>query len=153
MSRWVSLNHARANASASKAGFAKKRREIFSYVGSSRKARSVVSIEGAIRFEESCACGTVPAPAPFFGRHCCAPAGLFVSSHSKPNRFSRKLLLHFVGVAVQVTSSPLVIVSAPLPVPKLFLQPRPCSSRPAASGSGATCDAGAAPWVLPKECP
>ena len=95
-----------------------------------------MSIDGAIRFDGSCACGTVPAPAPFFGCHCCAPAGLFVSSHSKPNRFSRKLLLHFVGVVVQVTSRPLVIVSAPLPVPKLFFQPKPCSSRPAASGSG-----------------
>ena len=33
-------------------------------------------------FDGSCACGTVPAPAPFFGLHWCAPAGLFVSSHS-----------------------------------------------------------------------
>ena len=49
---------------------------------------------GAIFFEGSCACGTVPSPAPFFGRHWCAPAGLFVSSHSKPNRFSKKLLPH-----------------------------------------------------------
>jgi hypothetical protein len=39
-------------------------------------------MDGAIRFERSCACGTVPAPAPFFGRHWFAPAGLFVSSHS-----------------------------------------------------------------------
>ena len=64
--------------------------------------------------------------------------GSSVSSHSKPNRFSKKLLLHFVGVVVQVTSRPLVIVSPPSPVPKLFFQPRPCSSRPAASGSGRT---------------
>ena len=85
----------------------------------------------------------MPAPAPPLATHCCAPAGLLVSSHSKPNRFSKKLLLHFVGVLVQVTSRPLVIVSPPLPVPKLFLQPRPCSSRPAASGSAPTCDAGA----------
>src|SRR6185369_14353039 len=99
------------------------------------------SIEGAIRFVASWACGTVPAPAPFFGRHCCAPAGLFVSSHSKPKRFSRKLLLHFVGVLVQVTSKPLVIVSAPFPVPNLFFQPKPCSSRPVASGSGPQFDA------------
>ena len=53
------------------------------------------------------------------------------------------MLLHFVGVVVQVTSRPLVIVSPPLPVPKLFFQPRPCSSRPAASGSGPTWDVGA----------
>ena len=46
-----------------------------------------------------------------------------------------------------------MIVSPPLPVPKLFFQPRPCSSRPAASGSGPTWDAGPAPWVLPKVWP
>ena len=40
------------------------------------------AIEGAMRLVLSCACGTVPASAPFFGVHCCAPAGLFVSSHS-----------------------------------------------------------------------
>src|SRR3954447_17307646 len=97
----------------------------------------------------SCACGMVPAPAPPLATHCCAPAGLLVSSHSKPNRFSKKLLLHCVGVVVQVTSRPLVIVWAPLPLPKLFLQPKPWASRPAASGSSATWDAGAAPWVLP----
>src|SRR5712671_2882792 len=100
---------------------------------------------GGRRLPLSCACGMVPAPAPPLATHCCAPAGLFVSSHSKPNRFSRKLLLHFVGVVVHVTSRPLVIVSAPLPVPKLLRQPRPCSSRPAASGSSATFVAGAAP--------
>src|SRR5512136_2513811 len=104
-----------------------------------------------MRLFGSCACGTVPAPAPFFGRHCCAPAGLLVSSHSKLNRFQKKLLLHFVGVEVQVTSRPLVIVSAPLPVPKLLFHPRPCSSIPAASGSGPTWEVGPAPWVLPKE--
>ncbi len=32
---------------------------------------------------------------------------------------------HCVGVVVQVTSKPLVMVSAPLPVPKLFFQPKP----------------------------
>ncbi len=37
---------------------------------------------GAMRFDLSCACGTVPAPAPPFGVHWCAPAGLLVSSHS-----------------------------------------------------------------------
>src|SRR5215204_70218 len=100
-------------------------------------------------FGVSCASGIV-ASAPF-ATHCCAPAGLFVSSHSWPNRFSKKLLLHFVGVVVQVTSRPLVIVSAPLPEPKLFFQPQPISSSPAASGSTSTCVAGAAPWVLPKE--
>src|SRR5690348_16032016 len=132
MSRCVSLNHARENASASFPGFFRKSREIFSYVGSNRSERSVVSIVGRRFFDLSCASGMI-ASAPL-ATHCCAPAGLFVSSHSKPNRFSRKLLLHFVGVLVQVTSRPLVIVSPPAPVPKVFFQPRPCSSRPAASG-------------------
>ena len=53
-----------------------------------------------------------------------------------------------------MTSSPLVMASSPLPVPKVFLQPRPCSSRGAPSGSRPTySDASAAPWVLPKVCP
>ena len=54
-----------------------------------------------------------------------------------------------MGVLVQVTSRPLVIVSAPLPVPKVFFQPSPwlLKARPA-SGSTATLDAGAAPCVL-----
>ena len=70
-----------------------------------------------------------------FATHWLAPPGLFVSSHSLPNRIVKKSLLHFVGVVVQVTSSPLVIVSAPLPVPKLLRHPKPCSSRSDASGS------------------
>ena len=43
------------------------------------------------------------------------------------------------------TSMPLLIVSPPLPLPKLLFQPRPCSSMGAPSGSGPTCDAGPAP--------
>ena len=58
-----------------------------------------------------------------------------------------------MGVRVQVTSRPLVIVSAPLLVPKLLLQPSPCSSMLPASGSGPTCPASPAPWVLPKVWP
>ncbi|MGY3471651.1 hypothetical protein ACVW0I_008522 [Bradyrhizobium sp. LM6.11] len=57
--------------------------------------------------------------------HCCAPAGLFVSSHSYLNRFSKKLLLHFVGVVVHVTSRPLVMESPPMPEACLLFQPRP----------------------------
>jgi hypothetical protein len=121
MSRCVSLNQARAKASANCSGCSRKRREIFSYAGSKRSERSVVSIVGAWRFDLSCASGIAPAPAPFLGCHWCAPAGLLVSSHSKPNRFSKKLLLHFVGVVVQVTSRPLVMASRPLPLPKLAL--------------------------------
>src|SRR5215211_3967720 len=108
MSRCVSLNHARAKASANSLGLARKRREIFSYAGSTRSERSVVSMVGTRFFEGSCASGIV-ALAPF-ATHWCAPAGLLESSHSKPNRFSKKLLLHRVGVLVQVISRPLVIV-------------------------------------------
>src|SRR6476661_2439254 len=124
------------------------RREICSYDGSNRSERSVVSIVGRRFFLRSCASGTVAA-APL-AAHWCAPPGLFVSSHSWPNRCWKKPLPHLVGVVVQVTSRPLVIVSAPLPVPKLFRQPKPCCSRPAASGSSLTYEDGAAPWVLPK---
>src|SRR5882672_1709939 len=103
-----------------------------------RSARSVVSIVGAWLFDGSCASGTVPAPAPSFGFHWYAPAGLFVSSHSYPNKILKKLLSHVIGVFVHAPSSPLVIASPPLPLPKLFFQPRPCSSSGAASGSGPT---------------
>src|SRR3954464_4222205 len=105
-------------------------------MGSKRSARSVVSIVGRRVFEGSCGSGIVGSA--FLATHCWAPAGLLLSSHSKPRRFSKKLLLHLVGVVVQVTSRPLVIVCAPLPVPKLFFHPNPWSARPAASGSGAT---------------
>jgi hypothetical protein len=63
-------------------------------------------------------------------------------------------LLQRVGVGLHVTSSPLVMVSRPLPVPNLFFQPRPCSSSGAPSGSGPTySSASAAPWVLPNVWP
>ena len=63
-------------------------------------------------------------------------------------------MLHTVGVAVQVTSRPLVIASRPLPLPKVFFQPKPCSSSGAPSGSAPTyCSGSAAPWVLPKVWP
>src|SRR3974390_672526 len=103
---------------------------------------------GTCRFDGSKASGIVAAPPLAF--HCCAPAGLLVSSHSLLNRFSKKWLLHFVGVCVQMTSSPLPIASPPFPVPNLLFHPRPCSSMPAASGSGPTSDTSPAPWVLPK---
>ena len=60
-----------------------------------------------------------------FATHCLAPAGLSVSSHSWPNRLSKNALSQRVGVDVHVTSSPLVIASRPLPLPKRFFQPRP----------------------------
>src|ERR1700688_1490493 len=99
---------------------------------------SVVSIVGACRFDGSWASGTVPAAAPFLGAHWFAPAGLLTSSQSKPNRFSRKLLSHFTGLVVHMPSNPLVIVLAPLPLPNVFFQPRPCSARSAPSGSRPT---------------
>src|SRR5438105_10489407 len=109
---------------------------------------------GACRLDGSCASGTVPFASGFFGVHCFAPAGLVVSSHSYLNRFSRNPLSHVVGLFVHAPSRPLVIVWAPLPLPWAFFQPRPCSSRGLASGSGPTCPAaGAAPWVLPNEWP
>ena len=46
------------------------------------RARSVVAIIGACRTFGSWASGTVSAPAPSFGCHCWAPAGLWPSSHS-----------------------------------------------------------------------
>ncbi len=58
-----------------------------------------------------------------------------------------------MGVGVQVTSRPLVMVSGPLPVPAVLFQPRPWASSGAASGSGPTYSAEWAPWVLPKLCP
>ena len=89
--------------------------------GPSSAHRSVVSIIGACRFDGSCASGTVPWASGFLGVHCFAPAGLVVSSHSYLNRLSRNPLSHFVGSLVHAPSSPLVIVSAPLPLPKRVL--------------------------------
>jgi hypothetical protein len=51
------------------------------------------------------------------------------------------------GICVQVTSGPPEIVSPPLPVPNLLVQPRPCSSMLASSGSGPTRVGAPAPWV------
>src|SRR5678809_1143253 len=99
---------------------------------------------GACFLDGSCASGTVPAPAPPLGRHWCAPPGLLKSSHSKLNRFQKKLLLHLVGVLVQMPSRPLVIASPPLPVPKEFFQPKPCCSSGAPSGSGPQLESRAA---------
>src|SRR5215467_4392175 len=98
---------------------------------------------GTCRFDGSKASGIVAA-APF-ALNWLAPAGLFSNSHSYLNRFSKKLLLHFVGVVLQVTSGPPVIASLPLPVPNLLFQPKPCSSIRAASGSAPTSAASPAP--------
>src|SRR5687767_2896586 len=103
---------------------------------------------GLRRLDASNASGIISSAS--FATHWCAPPGLLVNSHSKPKRFSKKLLLHLVGVFVHVTSMPLVMVSGPFPVPKLLLHPKPCASIPAASGSLPTCSEEAAPCVLPK---
>ena len=79
-----------------------------------------------------------------------APAGLRVCTHSNLNRFSKKWLLHCVGVWVQTTSRPEVMASAPAPLPWLLAQPRPMDSIVAASGSAPTWLAALAPWVLPR---
>src|SRR5439155_9553774 len=102
---------------------------------------------GACRFDGSCASGTVPWASGFLGVHCFAPAGLVVSSQSYLNRFSSNPLSHFVGSLVHAPSRPLVTVWTPLPLANAFLQPRPCSSRWLASGSGPTYSALTAPWV------
>jgi hypothetical protein len=115
MSRCSSLYQALANASANSSGFSWNRLEICSYAGSNRSARSVVSIVGRCFFSGSWASGTVSAAS--LATHWCAPAGLWVSSHSWPNKLSKKPLSHRVGVLVQVTSRPLVVVSGPRPVP------------------------------------
>src|SRR3954449_9939410 len=98
---------------------------------------------GTCFFDLSWASGMVAA-APF-AFHCCAPAGLLVSSHSLLNRFSKKWLLHLVGVCDQITSGPPVMVSAPWPVPCLLFQPSPWSSMAPISGSGPTSDGSPAP--------
>src|SRR5712692_5853543 len=115
MSRWFSLNHARAKASAKACGLSRKRREIFSNSESKRSVRSVVSMVGLCFLPGMCASGMISGA--FLATHCLAPAGDLVGSHSYLNRFSKKLLLHSAGVLVQVTSMLLEIVSAPCPVP------------------------------------
>src|SRR6516165_4279826 len=81
----------------------------------------------------------------FFAFHCLAPAGLSSGSHSYLKRFSKKWLLHLVGVFDQVTSGPPVIASPPTPDLYLLFQPKPWSSSAAPSGSGPISDASPAP--------
>jgi hypothetical protein len=95
----------------------------------------------------------VPWASAFTGRHCFAPAGLSVSSHSYSKRFARKLLSHLTGFCVHAPSSPLVSVCAPFPPFTLFFQPRPCCSIGAASGSGPMWSGLTAPCVLPNVWP
>ncbi len=151
MSRCSSLYQALANASRNASRSSAKRREIFSYAGSNRSARSVVSMVGRCFLAASWASGTVSSAS--LATHWCAPAGDASSSHSWANRFLKKPLPQRVGVSVQVTSSPLVIVSPALPDPWELCHPRPWASSGAASGSGPTLSPDPAPWVLPKVWP
>ena len=59
MSRCSSLYQALANASANSSGFSMKRREISSYSGSKRSARSLVSIVGLRLGESGVGPGTI----------------------------------------------------------------------------------------------
>jgi len=71
-------------------------------------------MEGAWCFEGSCASGTVPLPAPFSA----STDARRPDSSSTPivaEQLLKKLLLHFVESWVQMTSSPLPMVSAPQP--------------------------------------
>src|SRR3954447_23857278 len=126
MSRCSSLYQALAKASVSSSGFSRNRREILLYSGSSRNARSLVSIVGLRLSFGSAGPGIVGSAS--FATHCFAPAGLSVSSHSWPKRISKKLLSHLLGVGVHVTSRPLVIASAPFPLAYSLFQPSPCAS-------------------------
>ena len=60
---------------------------------------------------------------------------------------------HFVGFAVHEPSIPEEIVSPPLPLAWFEIQPSPIASSAAASGSGPTCVALAAPWHFPNVWP
>ena len=63
------------------------------------------------------------------------------------------MLSHLVGVGVQAPSSPLVIVSTPLPLLNSFFHPSPICSILEPSGSGPTLEGSPAPCVLPKVWP
>ncbi len=87
MSRWSSLYQALAKALPNSSGFSMNRREIFSYSGSKRSARSLVSMVG-LRFGES-GVGPGMIASASLATHWCAPAGLCSSSHSYLNRNSK----------------------------------------------------------------
>ncbi|MNF74896.1 hypothetical protein D3C84_569420 [compost metagenome] len=105
------MNQARAKASAKACGSSRKRLEILPNSGSKRRVRSVVSMVGLWNLPGICASGMISGAS--LATHCLAPAGDWVSSHSYLNRFSKKLLLHSVGVLLQVTSMPLEMLSLP----------------------------------------
>jgi len=82
MSRWVSLNQARAKASAKACGFWWKCRAMGSNTGSKRRDRSAVVIMGRCFLAGSWASGIMCSGFTSLASHCWAPAGLLTSSHS-----------------------------------------------------------------------
>ena len=80
MSRWVSLNQARAKASAKAAGSFCQRLPMASYAGSKRSARSEVNIMGRCFLSLMWASGMRASTS--LAYHCHAPPGPFWSSHS-----------------------------------------------------------------------
>ena len=84
---------------------------------------------GAIFFDGSWAFGTVPAPAPFFGVHCLAPAGLVVSSQSVLEEVLEEIVVppgrrrgpRDLETARDGVGSPAGLVAA-LPAETLFLE-------------------------------
>src|ERR1700760_899296 len=109
---------------------------------------------GAWRTVGSCASGVSAAALGSDGIHCVAPAGLLVFTQSNLNRLSRYWVVNKVGLTDQEPSSPLVMASAPLPLPHLLAQPSPCCSTPAEAGSGPRhLEGSCAPCALPKVWP
>ena len=110
-------------------------------------------MKGVCVWAGSWASGTVATAVAPAGVYCDLPPGLVVSSHSWLCRFSKKLLSHLTGSLVQAPSRALVTVSLAMPEPAPLVQPKPCSSMEAPSGSGPTRSSVWAPCALPKVWP
>ena len=82
MSRWVSLNQARAKASLNASWSLRNFSEIARNSGSILSAMSAVVIIVGTRFDGSCAAGAMSSSRWLIGCHCWAPAGLRTSSYS-----------------------------------------------------------------------
>ena len=98
MSRCSSLYQALANASGELVGVARGTAGRSSRRPGPRAARGRWSASSAAPLAGVRA-GRAPSPRASLATHWCAPAGLSVSSHSWPNRFSKKPLPHLVGRA------------------------------------------------------
>src|SRR3546814_6501583 len=82
MSRWHSLNQARAKASSNAAGSLRNRSEILRYSGSILNAMSAVVIIVGTRLSGLCAPGAMSSGFWLTGCHCLAPAGLRSEEHT-----------------------------------------------------------------------